>query len=198
MKTTIYIEGGGNTAHLCSELRKGFQSLFSNAGFAGKLPKVVACGSRNDAFNDFKTAVNAKKDETILLLVDSEDPITTPTKWAHVSTRDSWIKPEKADEKNLYFMVECMESWFLADKATLINFYGKDFKETALPTTTGLESISKKTLYDGLAKATKLTSKGEYSKSNHSFKILALLDATKIKLHGRYAKEFFDHLSAIL
>ena len=56
MKTTIYVEGGGDTTRLHSELRQGFKTLFENAGFCGRLPKVFACGSRNDAFSDFKTA----------------------------------------------------------------------------------------------------------------------------------------------
>lgn len=198
MKTTIYIEGGGKTDALHRELRKGFQSLFAKAGFEGRLPKVVACGSRNDAFSDFQTAIKTKRDETILLLVDSEDPVMAPTKWEHVERRDVWIKPGGASEENLYFMVECMESWFLTDKPTLAKFYGGAFKETALPATTTLESISKKTLYDGLEKATRLTSKGAYSKGNHSFKILALLDGKKIRHHGRYAQEFFEYLDKVL
>ena len=63
MKTTIYVEGGGNASLLQSELRHGFKALFESAGFRGRLPRVVACGSRNDAFNDFKIALQSKTNE---------------------------------------------------------------------------------------------------------------------------------------
>ena len=69
MKTTIYIEGGGDAPSLRSELRQSFHTLFEKAGFKGKLPKVVACGSRNNAFHDFKIAFESKKaNENVLLL----------------------------------------------------------------------------------------------------------------------------------
>lgn len=199
MKTTIYIEGGGDTAHLCSELRKGFKALFENAGFGGKLPKVVACGSRNDTFSDFKTAYLSKsKDETILLLVDSEDIVNISTKWEHVILRDSWDKLINVTEDNIFLMVVTMESWFLADIDALVKFFGQGFDDTKLPQNKNLEGIEKSKLYNGLKNATKKSSKGEYGKGQHSFKILSLLDANKIKNHGKYAKEFFDYLNKTL
>ena len=110
MSVKIYIEGGGDTDSLRSELRKGFQSLFEKAGFKGRLPKVIACGSRNDAFGVFEMALKNKKDnEIVLLLVDSECAINASppnTKWNHVLTRDGWAKPSAASEDNIYFMVE--------------------------------------------------------------------------------------------
>ena len=94
-------------------------------------------------------------------------------------------------------MVECMESWFLADKDALKNFYGKDFKDNSLPKTANLESIKKKTIISALENATKDTTKGIYGKGAHSFKILATLDADKVKEHGAYAKEFFECIENI-
>lgn len=200
MKVKIYVEGGGNdNSRLCAELRQGFQSLFIKAGLEGKLPSVTASGSRDDAFNDFKMAIkNLKKDEAVLLLVDSEDPINSiQTKWQHVKNRDSWDKPFGASEDNLFFMVECMESWFLADKDALKSFYGKDFHEKKLSTNTNLEAIKKTAIYDSLSEATKDTTKGRYGKGTHSFKILATLDAAKVKAHGNFAKDFFDHIQSL-
>lgn len=195
MKTIIYVEGGGDTSKLHSELRQGFQKLFESAGFLGKMPRVVASGSRNNAFNDFKTALKLKKeDEVIILLVDSEEIPTTSTKWEHVNNRDSWIKPQNATEENLYFMVVTMESWFLADADGLSKFFGQKFDDTKLPKNTNLENINKKMLYEALENATKNTSKGKYGKGSHSFKILTCLDAQRIKNHGKYSKEFFDYL----
>lgn len=197
MKTTIYIEGGGTTKQLHSELRQGFQSLFKSAGFSGKLPKVVASGSRNDAYEDFKTAFkNIKSGETVLLLVDSEEIVSTSTKWEHVNSRDNWTR--LGTEENIFFMVVCMESWFLADTDGLSSFFEKDFDASKLPKNKNREEIDKKQLYDGLKIATKKTSKGEYGKGQHSFKILTNLDGTKVKEHGKYSKEFFEYLEKIL
>jgi len=201
LKVKIYVEGGGNdNSRLCAELRRGFQSLFIKAGFEGKLPSVIASGGRAEAFHDFEIAIKkVKKDEVILLLVDSEDAIAASTKWEHVKNRtgDNWDKPITADEDNLFFMVECMESWFLADKDALKNFYGKDFHENSLPNNTNLESVKKKKIYTALEKATKKTIKGTYGKGDHSFKILGMLDADKVKNHGKYAAEFFDYLEKL-
>jgi len=199
LKTTIYIEGGGNTAHLRSELRRGFKALFENAGFSGRLPKIVACGSRNEAFEDFETAFLAKSnDDAILLLVDSEDVVKKSKKWEHVKDRDGWEKHANMSENNIFLMVVAMESWFLADTDALEKFFGDGFDKKKLPQNQNREVIDKKILYDRLKKSTKNSSKGEYGKGKHSFKILSLLDVNKVKKHGRYAEEFFEHLNKIL
>jgi hypothetical protein len=49
-----------------------------------------------------------------------------------------------------------------------------------------------------LEKATKDTIKGIYGKGAHSFKILATLDAKKVKKHGAYAEDFFKRLKDLL
>ena len=199
MKTTIYIEGGGDTKQLHGALRQGFKSLFESAGFGGKLPKVVASGSRNEAFADFKIAFNKKKtDEVILLLVDSEDVVETSLKWTHLKNRDGWEKPQASTEDNVFLMVVCMESWFLADKAGLKTFFGSKFGTTKLPKNSDLEIINKTELYDGLKKATEITTKGKYGKGQHSFKILTCLNGNKVANHGKYSKEFFEYLESVL
>jgi hypothetical protein len=201
LKATIYVEGGAkNNSHLNRELRKAFSTLFEKLGVEDKISKIIASGSRSEAFDDFKTAFKkAKKDEAIMLLVDSEDAITTSTKWDHVKNRigDNWDKPRDADENNLFFMVECMESWFLSDKNALKSFYGKDFHEKSLPNNTNLESLNKKEIYTVLEKATKDTTKGIYGKGTHSFKILETLDPIKVKAHGIFAQEFFEYLEEL-
>lgn len=197
----IYVEGGSDSAKLDAELRQAFQHLFKGWGLDGCLPRVVACGSRRDAFNDFKTALKkAKPNEKIVLLVDSEEHPTVPLKWQHVVNRDSWEKPDNADESNIYFMAVCMESWLLADTAVLADFYGKGFDESKLPKVASHESIEilgKQNIYDGLKNATKGTQKGEYGKGSHSFKILNQLDAQKVIHHGKYAKELYCFLTKL-
>lgn len=195
----IYVEGGADRAKLDAELRQAFQYLFIGWGLDGCLPKVVACGSRNEAFKDFETALNkAKPNEKVVLLVDSEEHPTSSSKWQHVADRDSWEKLANVDESNIYFMAVCMESWLLADTESLAKFYGKGFKKDKLPSVAShaaIESLSKQSIYDGLKNATKDTQKGEYGKGLHSFKVLNQLDAQKVIHHGKYAKELYCFLA---
>lgn len=55
-KVKIYVEGGGNLARLKRKCRQAFSSFFKRAGFKDRMPRIVACGSRNNAYDDFCTA----------------------------------------------------------------------------------------------------------------------------------------------
>lgn len=93
-------------------------------------------------------------------------------------------------------MVECMENWFLADGDALKTFFGQEFHDRSLPTTSsGVEKISKKTAYDALAKATAhCKTKGKYGKGAHSFKLLGLVSSQKVMDSSPWAKRFIDAL----
>lgn len=196
VKITIYVEGGGDTNNLKTKCRQGFSEFFKKLNLN---PKIVACGKRSDAFKDFCRGLkNLKKDEHYLLLVDSEEPVTNQSVWQHVFLQgDNWQKPEKATEEHLHFMVECMEAWFMADKQTVAVYYGKDFKQNALPQNTTIEAISKSDLYDGLKKATKDTTKGSYSKGGHSFEILSKIDANKVIAQSSHARKLRETLQKL-
>jgi hypothetical protein len=191
----VYVEGGGDkNKDLKAECRQGFSEFFKKLGVQ---PKIIACGGRSTAFNDFRKALKKlKNDEYCLLLVDSEAPVTTPSKWQHVYLRqgDNWQKPDNATEEQLHFMVECMEAWFMADKKSLANYYGKDFKESVLPQNSNIEDILKSSLLNSLENATKNTSKGKYSKGGHSFDILSQIDANKVIANSAYAKRLYEYL----
>ena len=75
--STIYLEGGGDSAQLKIRCREGFRKLLAKCGFDGRMPKLVACGGRGAAFDHFLTAHGARiAGEYIALLIDSEDPMT--------------------------------------------------------------------------------------------------------------------------
>lgn len=185
---TIYLEGGGDTGELKSRCRKAFSAFFQKLGLKGRMPKLVACGSRRDAYERFETAID--KNDNAILLVDSEAAIKTiydlpnnPQPWQHLKDRegDAWEKPDKATNEHCHFMTQCMENWFLADLDTLKKYFNQGFKENQLPSThTGVEKVNKKILYPALKNATKSTTKGEYSKGSHSFALLEQLDAKKV------------------
>ncbi len=191
----LFVEGGGDSDALKTECRQAFTKLLERAGVKGRMPRVVACGARRNAFEQFCTALEGKGDLAILL-VDAESAVTHKSPWDHVATRegDKWVRPKGATEEQLHLMVECMESWFLADPRALAAFYGRGFHASKLPTGKP-ESLSKADLYSKLKEATKDTkTKGSYGKGAHSFKLLATLDPSLVAAACPWAAKFFESL----
>ena len=91
-------------------------------------------------------------------------------------------------------MVQCMETWFLADKATLAQYYGNGFKQSALPPNPTIEVISRKDVFEGLVRATAATRKGQYHKTRHAFDILERLDPEAVRQQSPHAAALFATL----
>jgi hypothetical protein len=197
----IYVEGGGKSKALRSECRRGFSEFLRKAGFAGKMPRITACGGRQDAFNSFCTAIeNSTPGDYCILLIDSEGPVTVLSPWLHLAQRqgDNWTRPHQATDDHCHLMVQCMETWFLADKQAMLAFFGQGYNENALPNTTNIESIAKNTLYDSIENATRnCKTKGAYDKSDHSFRLLAKIDPARVRNASPWARRFLDTLSHI-
>ncbi len=170
----LYVEGGGDTNLLKTACRKGFSEFLKKAGLAGRLPRIVACGSRRNAYDSFCTAL--ENGERALLLVDSEEAVgSDPLQpWQHLGRRtgDQWQKPSSAGDDDCHLMVQVMEAWFLADRQTLQTFFGQGFQVNALPAATNdIEAIAKEQIYQSLARATsncrqKLSMAKENTRSN--------------------------------
>jgi len=194
---TLYVEGGAKGA-LATECRRGFAQFLEKAGLKGKMPRVVACGPRNTAYHDF--CIAKKLGKNAILLVDSEAPVADqPEPWNHVKNRegDGWEKPIGTNDDELHFMVECMEAWFMADKAVLADYFGSGFNENDLPKQRNIEKISKKDLYSALSKASKKSRKGEYGKGKHSFQILGRICPDKVKGASPYADRFIKKMKEV-
>ncbi|MBW1722742.1 MAG: DUF4276 family protein [Deltaproteobacteria bacterium] len=205
----IYVEGGGDHAKLKRECRRAFSKFFEKAGFKGRMPRIVACGSRGSTYDDFCTAVGtATNEELPLLLVDSEAPVQSQHQraghfdpWGHLHALDCWEQPANSDDEQAHLMVQCMEAWFLADRQCLQNFFGNNYQSTALPGNPDIETVEKQQLFDALENSTHHTQKGEYRKGAHSFKILELLDPDKVfkkspwaeRLRVKLNKELSDY-----
>jgi hypothetical protein len=187
----IYVEGGGETAQQRAELRVGMDQLLGAEKQAARDKRlqwrVVFSGGRDSAFGAFENASRRPSgDQLCVLLVDSEGPIDNEhevdpgaadvvevlernarARRDYLSRRDGWdfgvIEPE-----TIHLMVQCMETWFVADPESLSNYYGTGFRKTALPVRKNLEEEPKVEVYKKLAKATRATKKGEYSEANHA------------------------------
>ncbi|MEO5338479.1 MAG: DUF4276 family protein [Magnetospirillum sp. WYHS-4] len=195
MVAEVFVEGGGNK-NLDIKLRQAFGMLADRAGLRGRMPKFVACGSRHEAYKDFVTALeHPEPGKTSLLLVDSEGPVSEESPWTHLGGREEggWRQPPGATDGQCHFMVQAMESWFLADIPALRQYFGQDFKEKALPRGS-IEAASKAAVIEGLTKAAKMTRKGGYDKGRDSFGILKTLDIAKVRAASPWADRFFTSL----
>ena len=200
----LYVEGGGDAAALKTACREGFTKFITKAGLS-KRPRIVACGSRQDAYDSFCTAIANK--EAAMLLVDSEAPVAdahqlgTPEQWQpwhHLKARkgDEWEKPTGANDTDCHLMVQVMETWFVGNRQILKEFFGQYFVENALPpAATRIEMLEKAAVYTGLKNATRACHpKGQYGKGDHSFKLLGLIDPTVVAAASPWAKRFVDLL----
>ena len=189
---TIYVEGGGDTAALKGKCRKAFSLFLEKAGLVGRMPKIVARGSRNAAYESYCIAI--KQGDEAMMLVDSESPVHNISNepsilnpWPHLKIRDSWAKPEGASDSDCHLMVQVMETWFLADVLALEKYFGKGFNTNPLPTRSNVEDIPKSDIEDSLNAAAKGTKKRGYLKGRDSFEILAIIDPAKVMLKSLWA-----------
>ena len=160
------------------------------------MPRIVASGSRDEAFRDFKAA-HSQGDVLAMLLVDAEAPVTAPSSWEHLSRRDQWTRPHDATTEQCHLMVQVMESWFLADSMALQTYYGNDFRSNALPRNPDIEQTSKSNVLSGLKQASRATQKGAYDKGKESFEILARIDPAKVTAASRHAERFVQALLSL-
>lgn len=199
----VYVEGGGDYDALLRACRRGFKLFFEKAGLKGRLPRVYPCGSRNEAYDAFCEAM--RNGEKAILLVDSEDLVTnlhpvnslTIDPWQHFINRgDPWTRPPGATNDHAQLMVVCMETWFLVDWRSVADFYGRGFNVGALPPRVQKELVTKLDVFKAMKKATTATTKGEYSKGDHSFDILAELNPAIVEADAPHAKRLLTFLRA--
>lgn len=189
MSITLYVEGGGRKP-LNTKCRRGFGRFIERAGMIGRV-RVVACGSRGDAYQRFK---NHSMGGTAMLLVDAEGAVTGQDPWQYLQISDGWARPASSTVAQCHLMVQIMESWFLADVDALESFYGRGFRRQALPGNPSIEQVPKQDVLGGLAQATSGTAKGSYRKSSESFEILAELDPVKVRNASPFADRLFRAL----
>jgi hypothetical protein len=192
----LYVEGAGPTDLERKQCREAFSQFLTAAGLAGRMPRVVACGARNDALRDFVTAMATRRpDERPLLLVDSEAPVVAgENAWQHLKRRDGWEQPAGTSDQQVFLMVQVMETWLVADRETLRREFGPDFIERHLASWPDLEAVPKSTILNALERATARCGAKAYAKGKRSFVLLGKLNPSNVENACPHARAFLTAL----
>ena len=203
----VYIEAGPtgeNSADGSAALRRGFESLFQRQRNLlrkrGIKLLLTVFGPRSKAYRKFKSGHDKSVPGMVhALLVDSEEQLpeqgslNIDARKKHLIARDGWdLKGVKPDA--IHLMVQCMESWILADPVVMADYYGKDFHKTKLPPQNNLEQEPKEAIEKKLDAATRDTKKGSYHKVHHASQLLMLIDPEKVRTHCPHYGIFADWL----
>ncbi len=195
----VYLEGGGNTAQEKADLRRGFDDLFGEEKTSSRKKhgslRFIPCGSRKEAHDAFVNALGTHPERVNALLVDSETAIPAvpdqetcdaAIRLAHLKREasanqqgDGWALTGALPER-MHLMVQCMETWLVADPEALRAFYKQGFRPNDLPARVNLEEEAKSDVYSKLRRATQGTQKGEYRKIQHASELLQRIDPKKI------------------
>ncbi len=206
MKVSIYVEGGGDSKDLHARCREGFSKLIGKAGFTGRMPRIVACGGRQHAFDMFRTAIGNEQGFHPILLVDSEDPVNPQNElshgsaaaWEHLQSRDGWTRPQGTDDDQAQMMVTCTETWIMSDREALRKVFGARLQLSALLPVNDLEQRSRSDVQLALEDATRTCGRDKaYRKGKRSFQVLAELNPRAL-MNLPHFKRFIEALDGRL
>jgi uncharacterized protein DUF4276 len=181
MEIRIYFEGN-------KALRSGFEIFFSDLKAAARqsrstLELIVA----KDGLSAYRKAERTHGHAWNLLLKDSEQSI--PENPVQLCARHG-INPGYAD--HVFWMVELMESWFLANPHVLAAYYGEGFGRNAIGNPADVERVPKIEVLNRLKDATRNTTKGEYHKVKHAPFLLEKLDSNQVRGRAEHCRQLFE------
>jgi hypothetical protein len=187
MEIRIYFEGKAT-------LTSGFESFFTELRTAARVARsTIQFVAAKDGIGAYRKASRTHAQAWNILLKDSEQPM--PTNALRLCERHG-INPEFVDRA--FWMVELMETWFLADRDTLASYYGDGFLANAIGETADVEQVSKAQVLDRLKRATTKTSKGEYDKVKYAPYLLEKLDSNRVRLRAEHCRQLFESVIAKL
>lgn len=197
----LYVEGGGKGSHKRAtiKLQQGFDAFFKEIKTAARDKKisfrVIPSSNTQETYKDFMKSVRVSPESFNLLLVDSDDAVTE-NETARVFLQKKYRKwnLQTIEDEQCHLMAQIMESWFIADVSALKEFYGQEFKESAVPKNRNVESIEKERVESSLKTATVKTQKGEYHKIGHGARILEIIDPGKVRAAATHCGELFDSI----
>jgi hypothetical protein len=146
LRPVVIFEGGarGNDQH-----KRGLKEFLDRCCGSGPKAKVVMGFGRTQAANAFVD--RREQGQDVFLLIDSEGPLTQESVSTVIGER---LEPFS---DRVFFMVQVMEAWFIADSAALdgIKNVNKILLDDELRSHNGkIQTISKSKALDLFAKAT--------------------------------------------
>lgn len=99
-----------------------------------------------------------------------------------------------ADEYSLGLMVQCMETWFLADRDAVIRYFRLPKDGGPLPKHAHPELVPKVRILDSFDKASHQSRRRRYQKGADALALLGLVDPNIVAERCPHARQFFDAL----
>lgn len=178
----IYFEGD-------DRLKPGFDAFFREIKELAKATRCYLVATRGTPVRDFLVGISANPHAFNVLLLDSDAPIDGPLEEL---CRRKGIGPERSHA--VFWMVQIMEAWFLADVDALRKHFGRRFQESASRGNPKVEKIPKADVMARLNKA----AGGEYHKVKDGAKLLAKVDPVKVRAAAPNCNRMFMEILGAL
>ena len=149
--------------------------------------------NKSETIKDFLRAIGEGPAALMVLLIDSDAP-DNGSLLQEVMKTPLWREhaPKKPPRPHVHWMVQVMESWFVADEHALRSYYKKNFKPKALPKHKNVEAIAKSQVLKALSRATG----GKYDKVSHAARILERLDPHKVRNRAGSCDRFLRFIAS--
>ena len=152
--------------------------------------------NKDETVRDFLRTLREEPKANAALLVDSDAP-DDGRLFESLKQTSTWRenRPRRVSEERVHWMVQIMESWFLADQQALKSYYVRNYRPKALQAWRNVEQVSKSDVLKFLKRA----SNGGYDKPAHAPKILTVLDPERVRKRApncdRLLKFIAGHIS---
>jgi hypothetical protein len=187
MKRRVFMEGGNAQSRVPrQEQRLDAQRLFTAIHNTNAHIEVVLGTDRDRAIKAF-VVQSTEEGTRNLLLVDSEDPVLEDGALDHLRSQGKTI-PVSADPADVHLMIQCMETWLVADPHGARRVVGA-LDPTKAARHTDLESMSVSDVIQNLKRA----SGGGYRKVD-GLRAFGRLDPTVVSKRCPSAAVFFERL----
>jgi hypothetical protein len=183
----IYFEGDEG-------LKPGFDRFLKDIKQAARSRRweFEAIATNGTPAKDYLSALKAHRTAWNVLLLDSDGALVRSL--ASLLRRKGL---QGCDPNSIFWMVEIMESWFLADTDALQRHYKGGFKTKVVKGNPEVEKIPKADVLSRLENATRRTIAGKYQK-NHAFKLLGLIDPARVRAAAPNCDRMFTTILAKL
>jgi hypothetical protein len=181
-EVVLYVEGGSTDKARLRRLAEGFETFLAEGLKADDVSDerlvIFLCGGGGEARQVFEVGRCDQPCNSHVLLIDSEGP----------------VMQEPPEDEHL--MVQCTESWFLADPDRLYRFYGEQPPRAEYAPC--VETIPKKEVLEALAVISAGSIQGGYSKKWHAPKLLRKIRPELVRARAPHCERLFQHLGRVL